>query len=93
MYLSLFSENVNNVCEEVDEKCGFAFLSNLFRKENVKFTSHLLLTSGSFGHFQASNSGVHRGGLSQPLVKAGFVATRISASFLNFDALRKTCKP
>lgn len=35
---------------------------------------------GSFGHFQASKSGVHRGGLNQPLVKAGFVATRISVT-------------
>lgn len=36
--------------------------------------------AGSFGHFQASKSGVHKGGLSQPIVKAGFVATRISVS-------------
>ncbi|KAG1347856.1 isopentenyl phosphate kinase [Cocos nucifera] len=34
--------------------------------------------AGSFGHFQASRSGVHKGGLNWPLVKAGFVATRIS---------------
>ncbi|GER31822.1 glutamate 5-kinase [Striga asiatica] len=34
--------------------------------------------AGSFGHFQASKSGVHKGGLSRPLVKSGFVATRIS---------------
>lgn len=40
-----------------------------------------LLASGSFGHFQASKSGVHKGGLNQPLVKAGFVATRISVRF------------
>lgn len=33
---------------------------------------------GSFGHFQASRSGVHKGGLEKPIVKAGFVATRIS---------------
>ncbi|KAF5939134.1 hypothetical protein HYC85_023393 [Camellia sinensis] len=31
--------------------------------------------AGSFGHFQASKSGVHKGGLSRLLVKAGFVAT------------------
>lgn len=37
-----------------------------------------MVASGSFGHFQASKSGVHKGGLTQPLVKAGFVATRIS---------------
>lgn len=34
--------------------------------------------SGSFGHFQASKSGVHKGQLHKPLVKGGFVATRIS---------------
>ncbi|KAJ4823429.1 hypothetical protein Tsubulata_027728 [Turnera subulata] len=34
--------------------------------------------AGSFGHFQASRSGVHKGGLDQSLVQAGFVATRIS---------------
>lgn len=38
----------------------------------------MMLVLGSFGHFQASKSGVHKGGLHQPLVKAGFVATRIS---------------
>jgi len=37
-----------------------------------------MVAVGSFGHFQASKSGVHKGGLDQPLVKAGFVATRIS---------------
>ncbi|PKA65582.1 hypothetical protein AXF42_Ash005916 [Apostasia shenzhenica] len=34
--------------------------------------------AGSFGHFQASRSRVHKGGLHLPLVQAGFVATRIS---------------
>jgi isopentenyl phosphate kinase len=34
--------------------------------------------AGSFGHFQASRSGVQRGDLNTPLVKAGLVATRIS---------------
>lgn len=43
---------------------------------------------GSFGHFQASNSGVHKGGLQQPLVKAGFVATRISVTTLNLEIVR-----
>jgi isopentenyl phosphate kinase len=37
-----------------------------------------MVALGSFGHFQASKSGVHKGGLDQSLVKAGFVATRIS---------------
>ncbi|KAB1208061.1 Isopentenyl phosphate kinase [Morella rubra] len=44
--------------------------------------------AGSFGHFQASKSGVHKGGLEQPLVKAGFVATRISVTTLNLEIVR-----
>ncbi|XP_008221554.1 PREDICTED: glutamate 5-kinase isoform X1 [Prunus mume] len=44
--------------------------------------------AGSFGHFQASKSGVHKGGLYQPLVKAGFVATRISVTKLNLEIVR-----
>ncbi|KAF3674545.1 putative salt stress root protein RS1 isoform 1 [Capsicum annuum] len=44
--------------------------------------------AGSFGHFQASKSGVHKGGLSRPLVKAGFVATRISVTSLNLEIVR-----
>lgn len=43
-----------------------------------------IFCTGSFGHFQASKSGVHKGGLSQPLVKAGFVATRISVRYNTF---------
>jgi len=39
---------------------------------------------GSFGHFQASKSGVHKGGLDCSLVKAGFVATRISVRNMKF---------
>jgi len=39
-----------------------------------------VVISGSFGHFQASKSGVHKGQLNKPLVKGGFVATRISVS-------------
>ena len=42
------------------------------------------MASGSFGHFQASKSGVHKGGLNKPLVKAGFVATRISVRLDSF---------
>lgn len=45
------------------------------------FFNVIMLVVGSFGHFQASKSGVHKGGLQQPLVKAGFVATRISVRF------------
>ncbi|KAG6476130.1 hypothetical protein ZIOFF_065366 [Zingiber officinale] len=44
--------------------------------------------AGSFGHFQASTSGVHKGGLHLPLVKAGFVATRISVTSLNLEIVR-----
>ncbi|KAJ0980216.1 hypothetical protein J5N97_008471 [Dioscorea zingiberensis] len=44
--------------------------------------------AGSFGHFQASRSGVHKGGLQRPLVKAGFVATRISVTSLNLEIVR-----
>ncbi|RZC71798.1 hypothetical protein C5167_034916 [Papaver somniferum] len=44
--------------------------------------------AGSFGHFQASKSGVHKGGLCNPLVKAGFVATRISVTSLNLEIVR-----
>ncbi|XP_010938803.1 isopentenyl phosphate kinase isoform X2 [Elaeis guineensis] len=44
--------------------------------------------AGSFGHFQASRSGVHKGGLNLPLVKAGFVATRISVTSLNLEIVR-----
>ncbi|KAK1269973.1 hypothetical protein QJS04_geneDACA006887 [Acorus gramineus] len=44
--------------------------------------------AGSFGHFQASKSGVHKGGLHLPLVKAGFVATRISVTSLNLEVVK-----
>lgn len=44
--------------------------------------------AGSFGHFQASRSGVHKGGLRTTLGKSGFVATRISVTKLNFEIVR-----
>ncbi|KAF0910525.1 hypothetical protein E2562_002974 [Oryza meyeriana var. granulata] len=44
--------------------------------------------AGSFGHFQASRSRVHKGGLHSTLVKAGFVATRISVTSLNQEIVR-----
>nr|POE56139.1 hypothetical protein CFP56_41229 [Quercus suber] len=47
---------------------------------------------GSFGHFQASKSGVHKGGLDQSLVKAGFVATQISVTTLNLEVVRALAK-
>ncbi|KAA3488183.1 glutamate 5-kinase [Gossypium australe] len=38
---------------------------------NVDFSRFVVVHgAGSFGHFQASKSGVHKGGLNQPLVKA-----------------------
>lgn len=48
--------------------------------------------AGSFGHFQASKSGVHKGGLPSPAVTAGFVATRISVTFLNLEVVRALAK-
>ncbi|CAL5355013.1 unnamed protein product [Camellia sinensis] len=52
--------------------------------------SHFMVVhgAGSFGHFQASKSGVHKGGLNRLLVKAGFVATRISVTSLNLEIVR-----
>ncbi|XP_078442653.1 amino acid kinase family protein isoform X2 [Wolffia australiana] len=44
--------------------------------------------AGSFGHFQASKSGVHKGHLHLPIVKAGFVATRISVTSLCLAIVR-----
>lgn len=49
---------------------------------SFKFSFVCYIGIGSFGHFQASKSGVHKGGLERPLVKAGFVATRISVCLL-----------
>ncbi|KAH9774074.1 isopentenyl phosphate kinase [Citrus sinensis] len=58
-------------------------------KLSVDSTNFIVVHGGgSFGHFQASNSGVHKGGLQQPLVKAGFVATRISVTTLNLEIVR-----
>ncbi|KZV36889.1 delta-1-pyrroline-5-carboxylate synthase [Dorcoceras hygrometricum] len=51
-----------------------------------------ILASGSFGHFQASKSGVHKGGLTRPIVKSGFVATRISVTSLNLEIVRALAK-
>ncbi|XVF03267.1 hypothetical protein REPUB_Repub04eG0246600 [Reevesia pubescens] len=56
---------------------------------NVDFSRFIVVHgAGSFGHFQASKSGVHKGGLKQPLVKAGFIATRISVTNLNLEIVR-----
>ncbi|KAK3276079.1 hypothetical protein CYMTET_15828, partial [Cymbomonas tetramitiformis] len=39
--------------------------------------------AGSFGHFQASEAKVSKGGIQDPHVKAGFVDTRVSVTKLN----------
>ncbi|XP_076889835.1 isopentenyl phosphate kinase-like [Bidens hawaiensis] len=70
------SETTNNVDE---------FTEQHVLEYNIFVVIH---GAGSFGHFQASKSGVHKGGLDQPLVKAGFVATRISVTSLNLEIVR-----
>lgn len=60
-----------------------------FEDQNLDSSSFVVVHgAGSFGHFQASKSGVHKGGLNKPLVKAGFVATRISVTTLNLEIVR-----
>lgn len=55
----------------------------------LEFTNFIVVHgAGSFGHFQASRSGVHKGGWHLPVVKAGFVATRISVTSLNLEIVR-----
>eukprot|EP00897_Mesotaenium_endlicherianum_P008030 jgi/Mesen1/7255/ME000373S06320 len=44
--------------------------------------------AGSFGHFQASQSGVAKGGLEKPGVIPGFVDTRLSVMKLNHAVVR-----
>ncbi|XP_010460286.1 PREDICTED: uncharacterized protein LOC104741189 [Camelina sativa] len=58
-------------------------------QESSEFSKFVVVHgAGSFGHFQASRSGVHKGGLEKPIVKAGFVATRISVTNLNLEIVR-----
>ncbi|KAL6187744.1 hypothetical protein ACLB2K_039139 [Fragaria x ananassa] len=61
-----------------------------FDDQPVAESSPFIVVHGavSFGHFQASKSGVHKGGWNRPLVKAGFVATRISVTNLNLEIVR-----
>lgn len=58
--------------------------------QNLDFPNAFIIVhgAGSYGHFQASKSGVNKGDLKNPLVKAGFVATRISVSKLNQEVVR-----
>ncbi|KAI4373846.1 hypothetical protein MLD38_011918 [Melastoma candidum] len=70
----------SEVCVNVDD-----FIS----QESLGHSSFVVVHgAGSFGHFQASKSGVHKGGLTLPLVKAGFVATRVSVTSLNLEVVR-----
>ncbi|XP_024956877.1 isopentenyl phosphate kinase isoform X5 [Citrus sinensis] len=69
-----------------DIACNVAGFRDKLRVDSTNFI--VVHGGGSFGHFQASNSGVHKGGLQQPLVKAGFVATRISVTTLNLEIVR-----
>ncbi|KAL0541219.1 hypothetical protein IC582_021261 [Cucumis melo] len=72
------------------EKSGIERTADDFREHEVGLASPFIVVhgAGSFGHFQASKSGVHKGGLDRSLVKAGFVATRISVTSLNLKIVR-----
>ncbi|GMJ04649.1 Isopentenyl Phosphate Kinase [Hibiscus trionum] len=71
--------DISSSLADSDDQCQFT----------VDFSRFVVVHgAGSFGHFQASKSGVHKGGLNQPLVKAGFVATRISVTTLNLEIVR-----
>ncbi|KAJ6324839.1 hypothetical protein OIU76_012019 [Salix suchowensis] len=70
-------------------KPGISCDADDFEDRNLDTSSFIVVHgAGSFGHFQASKSGVHKGGLNKPLVKAGFVATRISVTTLNLEIVR-----
>ncbi|CAN1321416.1 Isopentenyl phosphate kinase [Linum perenne] len=71
----------SGICCDVDE-----FKDQMNSVDPANFV--VVHGAGSFGHFQASKSGVHRGGLDKPIVKAGFVATRISVTTLNLEIVR-----
>ncbi|KAJ6718330.1 ISOPENTENYL PHOSPHATE KINASE [Salix purpurea] len=70
-------------------KPGISCDADDFEDRNLDSSSFIVVHgAGSFGHFQASKSAVHKGGLNKPLVKAGFVATRISVTTLNLEIVR-----
>ncbi|KAF9674397.1 hypothetical protein SADUNF_Sadunf10G0123100 [Salix dunnii] len=70
-------------------KPGISCDADDFEDRNLDSSSFIVVHgAGSFGHFQASKSGVHKGGLNKPLVMAGFVATRISVTTLNLEIVR-----
>uniref|UniRef100_A0A8R7PVA0 Isopentenyl phosphate kinase n=1 Tax=Triticum urartu TaxID=4572 RepID=A0A8R7PVA0_TRIUA len=69
-----WSRRPGDPADPVVDAEGFAGMAGLGLDSNFV----VVHGAGSFGHFQASRSGVHKGGLHSTLVKAGFVATRIS---------------
>ncbi|XP_038890099.1 isopentenyl phosphate kinase isoform X2 [Benincasa hispida] len=75
-------------------KSDIACTADDFREHEVGLASPFIVVhgAGSFGHFQASKSGVHKGGLDRSLVKAGFVATRISVTSLNLQIVRSLAR-
>ncbi|CAN1187767.1 Isopentenyl phosphate kinase [Linum perenne] len=72
----------SGICCDVDE-----FKDQMNSVDPANFV--VVHGAGSFGHFQASKSGVHRGGLDKPIVKAGFVATRISLASADLSMVAK----
>ncbi|XP_022858400.1 uncharacterized protein LOC111379273 [Olea europaea var. sylvestris] len=78
------------ICDMYTGSTISLYLSNVLPSEYWKYNSKkivtattagenkLLLLSSFLGHFQGSNSGVHKGDLSKTLVKASFVGRRIS---------------
>ncbi|XP_010532643.1 PREDICTED: uncharacterized protein LOC104808621 [Tarenaya hassleriana] len=67
----------------------FCDVDEIGDEETAEFGKFVVVHgAGSFGHFQASKSGVHKGGIEKPVVKAGFVATRISVTTLNLEIVR-----
>ncbi|MCO5574458.1 hypothetical protein L7F22_028243 [Adiantum nelumboides] len=69
---ALFEEVLS---EQLRQVWTVANLPDCLSIEILTSSSHF---AGSFGHFQASKSSVHKGGLETTMGKAGFVATRIS---------------
>ncbi|PAN11765.1 hypothetical protein PAHAL_2G215700 [Panicum hallii] len=78
----------------VDRRDGCAGARHQFHRTPAKLKSiphdgpYFCSGIWSFGHFPASRSGVHKGGLHWTLVKASFVATRISVTSLNQEIVR-----
>ncbi|GAB2297167.1 hypothetical protein Dimus_031279 [Dionaea muscipula] len=74
---------------ELDTSCVSLDGIQIHGDESMQCSNFIVVHgAGSYGHFQASKSQVHKGGLDHPLVKAGFVATRISVTSLNLEIVR-----